>query len=190
MAATRVSADAGLRNLGLMTELRSVKGDITKLYAGAIVNAANSRLVPGGGVDGAIHSAGGPEIEKEARAIRERDGELPTGKAVATTAGKLMAEHVIHTVGPVWGDVEPDEAVRLLADCYRNSLDLAKQLDCDTIAFPNISTGVYGFPKKLAAETAVETVREWVEDNPDALEAVVFVSFDAENRKIYKQLLG
>lgn len=172
-----------------MTELRSVKGDITKLFADAIVNAANSRLVPGGGVDGAIHDAGGPEIEKEARAIKERDGELPTGEAVATTAGKLMADYVIHTVGPVWDDVEEAEAKSLLAACYRNSLDLAEELGCDTVAFPNISTGVYGFPKELAAETAISTVRSWVEDHPDALEAVVFVSFDNGNRKIYKRLL-
>lgn len=173
-----------------MTELRSVQGDITKLYANAIVNAANSRLVPGGGVDGAIHSAGGPEIEREARAIRERDGELPTGEVVATTAGKLLADHVIHTVGPVWGHVEPDEATRQLAACYSNSLDLAKQLGCETIAFPNISTGVYGFPKQLAAETAVETVRDWVQADPNAFEAVVFVSFDTESKKIYKSLLS
>ena len=173
-----------------MTEIDSILGDITELSADAIVNAANKELRPGGGVDGAIHRAGGPRIAEEGLAIARDRGNLPTGEAVSTTAGALPSRHVIHTVGPIWGQHEESEAVRLLGDCYRNSLDLAVRLGCRTIAFPNISTGVYGFPKELAGETAVEAVRSWVSEHPEALDQILFVTFDEENRSIYESLLG
>lgn len=173
-----------------MVRIESVKSDITKLEVDAVVNAANKELRPGGGVDGAIHRAGGPSIAEEARDIAVRHGHLATGEAVATTAGQLPADHVIHTVGPVWKQHSEDEAVRLLANCYRNSLDLATELGCGSVAFPNISTGVYGFPKRLAGETAVEAVRGWVSNHPDEMERVVFVAFDDENFQIYEDLLG
>jgi O-acetyl-ADP-ribose deacetylase (regulator of RNase III) len=134
------------------------QGDITKIKADAIVNAANTSLLGGGGVDGAIHRAGGPEILEACRKIVARQGGCPTGEAVITTAGKLPVSYVIHTVGPVWNGGNKGEAEKL-ASCYRNSLKLAQENDCQTVAFPNISTGVYGYPKKEAAEIAVkETV--------------------------------
>jgi O-acetyl-ADP-ribose deacetylase (regulator of RNase III) len=172
-----------------MARVETIKGDITKIETDAIVNAANKELRPGGGVDGAIHRAGGPAIAEEARAIAQRDGDLATGEAVATTAGALPSAHVIHTVGPIWSRHTEEEAVRLLASCYKNSLDLAVELGCDSIAFPNISTGVYGFPKRLAGETAVRAVEDWVGDHPGQLERVIFVAFDNENLEIYEGLL-
>lgn len=172
-----------------MTRLEVILGDITTVDVGVIVNAANSSLMGGGGVDGAIHFAGGPAILEECRAIVARQGPLPTGEAVATTAGRLPALHVVHTVGPIWGSVPDDEAIALLGACYRNSLDLAAELSAADIAFPNISTGVYRFPKPLAAETAVNAVRAWVETRPDALERVLFVCFDQENHDLYREVL-
>lgn len=173
-----------------MTRIESIKGDITKLETDAIVNAANKELRPGGGVDGAIHRAGGPTIAEEARAIAKRDGHLATGEAVATSAGQLPSSHVIHTVGPVWDQHTKEEAVRLLANCYRNSLDLASELGCNSVAFPNISTGVFGFPKPLAGETAVGAVKDWVGEHSGELERIIFVAFDNENLQIYDDLLG
>lgn len=162
-----------------------IKGDITKIHADAIVNAANSSLLGGGGVDGAIHRAGGPQILEECRAIRNRQGKCNTGEAVVTTAGNLPAKYVIHTVGPVWNENE-EKSSKLLSDCYRNSLKLAENLGVKTIAFPNISTGIYKFPKKLAAEIAVHEVSKF---QSDIIEKVIFVCFDQENEEIYKQLL-
>lgn len=130
-------------------------GDITRIKADAIVNAANSSLLGGGGVDGAIHRAGGDAILEECRKIRNRQGKCKTGDAVVTTAGNLPAKYVIHTVGPVWNDNEK-ESSELLANCYKNSLKLAENLAVKTISFPGISTGVYGFPKELAAKIAVD----------------------------------
>jgi O-acetyl-ADP-ribose deacetylase (regulator of RNase III) len=173
-----------------MTSIRAIKGDITAMAVDAIVNAANRELIPGGGVDGAIHAAGGPSIAEEARQIRGERGKLETGNAVITTGGGLPARHVIHTAGPIWDEVSEYEAVQLLAACYRNSLDLALANDCRSIAFPNISTGVYGFPLRLAAETAASAVATWVESNPDALEEVVFVCFNEQNQALYEELLG
>lgn len=165
-------------------------GDITTFPRDAIVNAANSSLMGGGGVDGAIHRAGGPAILTECRKIRERQGPLPTGRAVATTAGDLPTRYVIHTVGPIWADHAPEAADRLLADCYTSSLDLGAQLGCRTIAFPNISTGVYGYPKSRAAEVAVGAVRAWIADRPTDYDAVTFVCFDRENADLYGALLS
>jgi O-acetyl-ADP-ribose deacetylase len=137
-----------------------VRGDITQQHVDAIVNAANSSLLGGGGVDGAIHRRGGPEILAECRALRASHyGKgLPTGQAVATTAGRLDAGHVIHTVGPVWSRDEDRSA--LLASCYRESLRVAKELGAETVAFPAISTGIYGWPMDDGARIAIRTVRE------------------------------
>ncbi|MBT2393492.1 O-acetyl-ADP-ribose deacetylase [Streptomyces sp. ISL-1] len=151
-----------------------VRGDITRQHVDAIVNAANSSLLGGGGVDGAIHRRGGPEILAECRALRASHyGKgLPTGQAVATTAGRLDARHVIHTVGPVWQATGSDPS--LLASCYRESLRVADELGARTIAFPAISTGVYAWPMEDAARIAVETVR----GTETAVEEVRFVLFD------------
>ena len=128
-----------------MINIELIKADITKIKANAIVNAANSSLLGGGGVDGAIHRAGGPQILEECKAIRNRQGKCNTGEAVVTTAGNLPAKYVIHTVGPIWNN-EVEKCSEQLANCYINSLKLAETLDVKTVAFPNISTGVYGFP--------------------------------------------
>ncbi|MDR2237284.1 MAG: O-acetyl-ADP-ribose deacetylase [Chryseobacterium sp.] len=166
-------------------DIELIKGDITKIHADAIVNAANSSLLGGGGVDGAIHRAGGPEILEECRAIRNRQGKCNTGEAVVTTAGNLPAEYVIHTVGAVWNGDE-EKCSKLLADCYQNTLKLAESLNVKSIAFPNISTGVYRFPKDLAGKIAVNEVRSF---KSDRIEKIIFVCFDDENEKIYKKLL-
>ncbi len=154
-------------------------GDITREEVDAIVNAANSSLLGGGGVDGAIHRAGGPAILEACREIRATthpDG-LPTGEAVITTGGKLPARHVIHTVGPIYGR-EGGEEPRLLAACYRNSLALAARHALATIAFPAISTGVYGYPKDAAARVALAAILESLEKH-DAIEEVRLVFFSA-----------
>lgn len=136
-----------------------VQGDITREMVDAIVNAANSGLLGGGGVDGAIHNAAGPAILEECRAIRERQGPLPAGEAVITSGGRLAARHVIHTVGPVWRGGGHAEA-ETLARCYRNSLELAAAQGLSSVAFPAISTGVYGYPAEEAAAVALRTVCE------------------------------
>ncbi|MDX5345819.1 MAG: O-acetyl-ADP-ribose deacetylase [Hymenobacteraceae bacterium] len=164
-----------------------VKGDITKIEADAIVNAANSSLLGGGGVDGAIHRAGGPDILEACKKIRAKQGGCPTGEAVITTAGKLPANYVIHTVGPVWQGGSKGEP-GLLKNCYRNSLQLATENQVKTIAFPNISTGVYGYPKKEAAQIAVATVSDYLNNHPE-IEKVIFVVFDDDNFTYYQQLL-
>jgi len=161
------------------------QADITKIIVDAIVNAANSSLLGGGGVDGAIHRAGGKAILEECRTIRNRQGKCATGEAVITTAGNLPAQKVIHTVGPVWngGTIgEPDK----LRNCYLNSLKLAQENGLKTIAFPNISTGIYGYPKDKAAEVAINSVRDF---DLGGIEEVIFVCFDAENYSIYEKLL-
>ena len=172
-----------------MTRTTAIQGDITAFDGDAIVNAANSRLAGGGGVDGAIHRAGGPSILEECRIWVEANGHLPTGEAIVTGAGDLPVRHVIHTVGPIWANHSEAAACRLLASCYRHSLDLAVSHDCRSIAFPNISTGIYGFPKDLAAATAVDAVARWVEESDRSLQDVVFVCFNEENREIYSRLL-
>ncbi|WTC15562.1 O-acetyl-ADP-ribose deacetylase [Streptomyces cellulosae] len=163
-----------------------VQGDITRQSADAIVNAANSSLLGGGGVDGAIHRRGGPEILAECRALRASHyGKgLPTGQAVATTAGKLDARWVIHTVGPVYSATEDRSA--LLASCYRESLRVADELGARTVAFPAISTGVYRWPLDDAARIAVEAVRA----TDTAVEEVIFVLFDERAYKAFEAALG
>lgn len=150
--------------------IEAVRGDITQQRVDAIVNAANSSLLGGGGVDGAIHRAGGPEILAESRGL----GGCETGDAKATTAGRLAARHVIHTVGPVWRGGDEDEA-QLLASCHRRALELAAELGCSSVAFPAISTGVYGYPVELAAPIAVGAARE---AQRPPVELVRFVLFD------------
>ncbi len=163
-----------------------LQGDITKVEVDAIVNAANSSLLGGGGVDGAIHRAGGSAILDECRKIVARHGGCKTGEAVITTAGKLPTKYVIHTVGPVWNGGSKDEAQKL-AKCYRNSLQLAIENGCETIAFPNISTGIYGFPKKEAAQIALDTVSAFLSD-ANQIKKVIFVCFDEGNYQIMKEL--
>lgn len=163
------------------------KGDITKIPVDAIVNAANTSLLGGGGVDGAIHRAGGPSILEECRQIRDRQGGCAVGEAVITTAGNLPARYVIHTVGPVWNGGSSNEA-GLLASAYRSSLELAAQHSLETIAFPNISTGIYHFPKEHAADIAITTVTEFLHQNGTI--EVFFICFDEENYQLYQQRLG
>lgn len=172
-----------------MTAITTTKGDITKFTGDAIVNAANSHLAGGGGVDGAIHRAGGPSILQECRLWVAENGLLPTGEAMVTGAGDLPCDLVIHTVGPIWGEHDGESSHRLLASCYRNSLDLAAEHECVSVAFPNISTGVYKFPKQPAAQTAVGSVKDWVSHNPE-LERIVFICYDDENLEIYSGLLN
>ena len=168
-------------------KIEILQADITAIQVNAIVNAANNSLLGGGGVDGAIHRRGGPAILADCMKIRERQGGCKTGEAVYTTAGNLPAKFVIHTVGPVWyeGGNREDE---LLRNCYLNSLKLADELGARSVAFPNISTGVYRFPKERAAEIAVKTVKEYG-TGKTGIERVIFVCFDEENLKIYKELI-
>jgi len=163
--------------------LKIVQGDITKADTEAIVNAANPSLMGGGGVDGAIHRAGGPQILEECKAIRARQGPLPTGQAVITTGGKLKARYVIHTVGPVWYGGSHNED-KLLGDAYRNSLALAVEKGIRSVSFPSISTGAYGFPVERAARIALRTVVDFLLANP-GLEEVRFVLFGEEAEKVF-----
>ena len=168
--------------------LQLVQGDITRQPVSAIVNAANSSLLGGGGVDGAIHRAGGPAILEECRQIRARQGGCKTGAAVITTGGRLPAAHVIHTVGPVWNGGHKGEP-ELLASCYRNSLRLAEENQLASVAFPGISTGIYGYPKAEAAAIAVREVRQWLAAH-ELPNTVVFVVFDDESRRLYEAVLA
>ena len=163
------------------TKLSLTVGDITKQKTDAIVNAANSSLMGGGGVDGAIHRAGGPKILEECMKIREKQGGCDTGEAVITTGGNLPAKYVIHTVGPIWEGGNRREP-ELLANCYKNSLKLAVENGIKTISFPSISTGAYGYPMDQAANVALKAVIDFLKKD-DSLEEVVFVLF---NDMIYK----
>jgi len=156
--------------------LAAVEGDITKFPADAIANAANSGLAGGGGVDGAIHRAGGPSIMRELDAIRARTGGCPTGSAVATSAGNLPARLVLHAVGPVYRDGRHGEGEQL-ASCYRTCLEMAEQQGCRTVAFPSISTGVYGYPLGAAAEVAVRAVEAFLQRPDCRIERVTLVVF-------------
>jgi O-acetyl-ADP-ribose deacetylase (regulator of RNase III) len=171
----------------MMVEIIAELGDITTYETDAIVNAANSELLGGGGVDGAIHRAGGPAILEECRTIVRDHGGCPTGEAVITTGGQLPARHVIHTVGPIWANHVSDEADRLLASAYTSSLALADEHRSVSVAFPNISTGVYGFPRSRASDIAVSAVSEWFQAHPaGTLQRIVFVCFDEENLDLYR----
>jgi O-acetyl-ADP-ribose deacetylase (regulator of RNase III) len=171
--------------------IQAILGDITTLAVDAIVNAANSSLLGGGGVDGAIHRAAGPELLSECRRVAgaRRDligGPCPAGEAVITGAYRLPCKRVIHPGGPVWSGGSRGEPA-LLASCYRNSLLLAEQEGLASIAFPAISTGVYGYPKDLAAEVAIQTVKATLKSTP-GIARVVFVCFDRENFSLYQNL--
>ncbi|MBF2549902.1 ADP-ribose-binding protein [Listeria seeligeri] len=170
-------------------KLTIVKGDITEQDVDVIVNVANSGLLGGAGVDGAIHQAAGPDLLKECQEVINRIGSCPAGEAVITSAGDLKTKYIIHAVGPVWKDGEHQEANKL-ASCYWKALDLAAGKDLTSIAFPNISTGVYGFPKELAAEVVLYTVRKWIEEEYDSsIKEIRFVCYDDENLTLYNKLI-
>jgi O-acetyl-ADP-ribose deacetylase (regulator of RNase III) len=164
-----------------------LQGDITREAADAIVNAANSSLMGGGGVDGAIHRAGGPAILEACKKIRERRGRCPTGEAVITTAGRLPAKFVIHTVGPIWNGGRSGEPA-LLAGCYANSLRLAAEHGCRSVAFPSISTGAYRFPVDRAAPIALGTVATELAQRD--IDEVRFVLFTPSDLAVYERALG
>lgn len=167
------------------TKITLTRGDITQQDTEAIVNAANSSLLGGGGVDGAIHRAGGPQILEECKQIRARQGGCPTGEAVITSGGNLKARYVIHTVGPIWagGNSREDE---LLSNAYRNSLQLAVDRGIRTVSFPSISTGAYGFPTGRAARVAAATVQKFLEQE-NGLAEVRFVLFSEKDLNIYRE---
>ena len=169
----------------MATKLRAIQADITTLKVDAIVNAANASLLGGSGVDGAIHRAAGPELLSECRLL----GGCLTGEAKLTKGYQLPASYVIHTVGPVWrggSSGEPEQ----LESCYRSSLELAVENGIKTIAFPSISTGVYGFPISSAAQIATSTTRTFSEENPDHIVEITFCCFSDEDLRVYRQVLG
>jgi O-acetyl-ADP-ribose deacetylase (regulator of RNase III) len=165
------------------------EGDITRVAADAIVNAANAALAGGGGVDGAIHRAGGPEIMRELDGIRARIGRCNTGSAVATGAGKLPAKYVFHAVGPVYRDGHHGEA-DLLASCYRTCLSLAAEKGVETISFPAISTGIYGYPLREAARIALREVKAHLETDVTGIREAIFVLYGREALAVYEEELG
>lgn len=168
--------------------LQVVHGDITRMEVDAIVNAANTGLRGGGGVDGAIHGAGGSAIMEACRKIREEHGGCPTGEAVITTGGRLAAPYVIHAVGPIWHGGDKDEEAQL-ASAYRNSIALAARHNLRTLAFPNISTGIYAFPTERAADIAIAAVREAM-TGATGITQVTFVCFSEENYRLYRERLS
>jgi O-acetyl-ADP-ribose deacetylase len=176
--------------IGELERIELVQGDITRQEVDAIVNAANTGLVGGGGVDGAIHRAGGPEIMAECDALRERAGgtPCPTGSAVRTTAGRLWAKAVLHTAGPRWRGGGHGEA-ELLAACYRNCLALAAGRRYRTIAFPSISTGIYGYPIEQAAAAALAAVGRFLAEHPGSFDLVRFVLFSEADLGVYRRAL-
>jgi O-acetyl-ADP-ribose deacetylase len=170
-----------MEGLGMKDKVEVVEGDITKQQVDAIVNAANSSLLGGGGVDGAIHRAAGPELLEETRKI----GGCPTGEARVSKGYHLPAKWVIHTVGPVWKGGHKNED-QLLADCYRNSLKAAADMGAKTVAFPSISTGAYGFPLARATEIALREIKEFLEQDRN-IHKVFFVCFGQEALKVYRE---
>jgi O-acetyl-ADP-ribose deacetylase (regulator of RNase III) len=172
-----------------MTEVALAQGDITRFAADAIVNAANSALAGGGGVDGAIHRTGGRAVMDDLERRYGPGRHCPTGSAVVSDAGDLPARIVIHAVGPVWRGGGAGES-GFLASAYRTSLDLAVEEGCRSIAFPSISTGVYGYPVAEAARVARATVDAWVAEHPDALESITFVLFSADTLRAFEEAGG
>ena len=171
------------------TTIRLSQGDITEIESDAIVNAANSRLMGGGGVDGAIHRKGGPKILEECKKIQERDwpNGLPTGSAVITTSGNLKARYVIHTVGPIWQNGTHREE-ELLTSSYKNSLKLAKEKGLKSITFPSISTGAYGYPIEKASRVALKAIKEFLEKD-NFLDKVIIILFTSSDFEIYKKVM-
>ena len=171
--------------------LRVVLGDITKSKSDIIVNATNAEMRRGGGVDGAIHFVGGGSIREECRVWRKENGELHIGQVVATASGKLHCKKIFHTVGPIWGLVEHrEEMIFQLSQCYSASLTMAESLEMESIAFPNISTGVYAFPKPLAMKVVIKTVIDFLKNSPlKTLKKIEFVCFDLENFELYCKAL-
>ena len=178
-----MSSDFSIQ-LGLC-HLQLLKGDITAIKVDAIVNAANSALAGGGGVDGAIHSRGGPEIMRELDEIREKEGGCPTGGAVVTGAGLLPAKYIFHTVGPRYRDGKHGEA-DLLVSCYRTCLKLAAEHGVKTISFPSISTGIYGYPIENAAELAVTSVATWLLEEQGPVHTVKLIQFSEHDHEVYR----
>lgn len=166
-----------------MSEIKIVQGDITKMKADAIVNAANKSLLGGGGVDGAIHAAAGPQLLEECRTLHGCD----TAKAKITHGYNLPAKYVIHTVGPIYRFHTAEENEKLLSLCYKNSLDLAQKNNLHSIIFSSISTGVYGYPAELAAEVAFDTVRKWLKDHADYEIVVTLCAFDQRMYRIFEK---
>lgn len=171
--------------LGLC-QVQLLKGDITQIAVDAIANAANSQLAGGGGVDGAVHRAGGPSIMNELDEIRTRIGRCEAGTAVATSAGNLPAKYIFHAVGPRFRDGKHAER-ELLKSCYVTCLNLAAERNVQTISFPSISTGIYGYPIQEAAEIAIKTVTDWLHERPDPVRVVKLVQFSDEDHQIYRQ---
>ena len=167
-----------------MKNIEFYVGDITKLKVDAIVNAANSSLLGGGGVDGAIHRAAGPGLLNECRGLNG----CRTGEAKITKGYNLPAKHVIHTVGPIYSGAESDETD--LYNCYYNSLSLAKENDVHSIAFPGISTGVYGYPKEAAAKTALGAITTWLSDNSEYDMKITIVNFSEHDYEVYQSVIG
>ena len=170
--------------IGTQSHLELIIGDITDEKTDAIVNAANSTLLGGGGVDGAIHDAAGPGLLEECKKIRAQRGPLPPGQAVSTSGAKLPAKYVIHTVGPVWHGGRSNEP-ETLASCYRECLRLATELKCSSVSFPSISTGAFGYPVHNAAQVALRTVVEHLQQ-PRSVILVRFVLFDSRTHDAYK----
>jgi len=169
-----------------LSHVQLLKGDITAIQVDAIVNAANSALAGGGGVDGAIHRAGGPEIMRELDRIREKDGGCATGSAVITGAGRLPAKYIFHAVGPRYRDGAHGEA-ELLAACYTTCLRLAAERDVKTISFPSISTGIYGYPIEEAAALALQTVADWLQQHAAPIHTVKLVQFSESDHQVYRK---
>lgn len=176
------------RGLIMRNKIEIQQGDITRVAVDAIVNAANNSLLGGGGVDGAIHRSGGSVILEECLKIRDKQGGCETGEAVITSAGKLPAKYVIHTVGPIWKGGTEGESEKL-RNCYRNSLKIAVEKGIESIAFPNISTGVYRYPKGEAAKIAIDEVTLFMENNENIVK-VIFVCHDQTNYELYAELVG
>lgn len=170
-------------------QIELIQGDITKADVDAVVNAANKELIGGGGVDGAIRRAGGEDVVKECDEIRAAQGGCPTGTAVITTGGNLPANHIIHTAGPVWQGGNHEES-KLLSSCYKESLLLAAEIGIDSIAFPSISTGIYGYPTEKAANVALQTILELSENTSKIPTTIQFILFDDSTYNCYEDALS